>query len=160
MAFDPGKVGLDRDVAFPVLVANAVAWLTGEPVPSEVRIGEPRSFVPSAAAREVVVRLPSGRAVAFASRGQPIAIGAMLEPGVYSIVERDGTGVVRTESLVANLPASERGGVAPVEHGLTGLLTDPTVGAAGGQGALWSILAAVALALGLAEWLLYALEIG
>jgi hypothetical protein len=160
MAFDPGKAGLDRDVAFPVLVANAVAWLTGEPASDDVRIGEPRLYVPSPSAHQIIVRLPSGRAVAYDVRGKPIEIGDVVEPGAYSIVERDATTVIRTESLVANLPESQRGSAATADAAITGLVTSASAGSVGGQGTMWVILAAAALGLGLVEWLLYSLDIG
>ena len=162
LAVDPGKSGFDRDVAFPVLISNAIDWLTDPDASTEAEIGAPRTYAPAPGSRDVILRLPSGRAVSYPNRGQPIVIGDVLEPGVYTLVERSAAGVTSTEAFVANLPATERGhvnGRAEPESLLTGLTTDPRPGQTGAADLLWVYLAAVALAVSLLEWLLYSLEL-
>jgi len=157
MAFDPTRAGFDRDVAFPILVANAFAWLVGDQTPAELEVGGTRVYSPSPAAREVFLRLPSGRAIAYPARGAPIALSEFTEPGVYTIVERDQAAAIRTETIVVNLPESERLSEPSGGEVLAGLRVAPPMGTTGAASLLWLLAAAAALVIALAEWVLYSM---
>lgn len=86
--------------AFPVLVANAVAWVTARrDVPSDIVAGEPLSFaLPRAAANAIHVAGPDGRARDARVAGEQAVVTDTDSAGVYRVQ------IGKNERLVAVNP--------------------------------------------------------
>ncbi len=60
LTFDPSRSNLDRMVAFPLLLANAVAWATGGSEVASLRPGDSLVLVPPEKTSRVEVQRPDG----------------------------------------------------------------------------------------------------
>jgi hypothetical protein len=165
LAFDLAGSNLPRRIAFPIMIANAVRELAPAPPPPVVPLGETLRFEPRAGATSVDIAAPGGDSVTLpivpgaGNAADAIVYGDTGAPGAYRIAERDAAGneTGQTTFVVnaghpresdlrpnADLPAA-LAGAAAVEDAGTGI--------AGAVSQLWPLLALVAVALLLAEWL-------
>jgi len=164
LAFDPAGSNLPRRVAFPILIANAVAELAPAPLPQTVALGEPLRVQPRAGTAEVEIAPPTGDPVTLAfdpaDGGTPrdAVFAATGQPGGYDVVERDAAG---TETgggrFVVNAGHPRESDLRPTPDlaetlaAAEGSLAGPARGP--GLADLWPPLALAALALLLLEWL-------
>ncbi len=145
LAFDLRRSDLPLQIAFPILIANSVAWLAppqGLDIPLSVQPGEVVAL--PAGTR---VTLPSGEAVTLREQG----FAQTEQPGVYTFE----TGQIQGAFAVnfANVAESR---IAPNPNLTVGQSSPAS--AAEVQAApreFWHILAALALALLVIEWWVY-----
>jgi hypothetical protein len=171
MTFDPELSNLPKRVAFPVLIANLVAALAPDGIPAAIPLGEPLVYEPRAAAATVHVASPSGATTLLALPPAPPEAeeSAAREPvsrqvvytdtgasGAYTVTEQDAFGVdLGSTRFVVNAGH-------PRESDLRGNpnLARVLATATGGDVAaarqervdLWPLLALLALAVIVAEW--------
>ena len=145
LAFDLRRSDLPLQIAFPILIANSVAWLAppqGLDIPLSVQPGE-------------VVALPAGARVTLPS-GETVALGIQgfaqtEQPGVYAFEAGQVQGAFAVnffnvaESRIAPNPNLTVGQSSPASA------TEAQVA----QREFWHILAALALALLVIEWWVY-----
>jgi len=145
LPFDLFKSDLPLQIAFPVLVANSVDWLSpaqGLALPASVKPGE-------------VIALPGGSQVvlpAGASMAAPDGVFAdTAQPGIYAVQTPRGRGYFAVNFLDAresdttpqpNLQFANANAQTQTAQGLS-------------QRELWNILAALALVLLTIEWWVY-----
>jgi hypothetical protein len=178
-AFDVAQSNLPLRVAFPILIANAVKELAPSPLPSSVPLGDPLVYRPRASAASVRVAPPHGEPVDLllavtADRGdagesapagespeeqlREVSFADTGQAGVYAVTEIDASGeLLGSGSFVVNaghpsesdlranpaLPATLAAAQAASESGSSRTnLTD-----------FWPLLATVALALLMLEWI-------
>ncbi len=145
LAFDLRRSDLPLQIAFPILIANSVAWLAppqGLDIPLSVQPGE-------------VVALPAGTRVTLPS-GETVTLGTQgfaqtEQPGVYAFEAGQVRGAFAVnffnvaESRIAPNPNLTAGQSSPA----------PAAEAQVAQREFWHILAALALALLVIEWWVY-----
>jgi len=145
LAFDLRRSDLPLQIAFPILIANSVAWLAppqGLDIPLSVQPGE-------------VVALPAGTQVTLPS-GETATLGTQgfaqtEQPGVYAFEAGQVQGAFAVnffnvaESRIAPNPNLTVGQSSPASA------TEAQVA----QREFWHILAALALALLVIEWWVY-----
>jgi len=152
MTFDPGKSSLSFRVAFPVLVADAFAWLSNRAdlTDRETVSGGAFRLKPSTAVAAVDVTGPDGEVRRVSARGGELVIPAP-EAGLYRthVAGRDLT-------LAANLTDAREsdlavaGAMVFADRSVTGRDSGEA-----GFGEFWLIAAVAAFALLAVEWVLY-----
>ena len=145
LPFELQRSDLPLQVAFPVLIANAVQWLSppeGLNVPTSVRPGE---VVPLP--KDAIVLMPNGQRVSVDQRG--FALTGQL--GIYTAQHKDTTSTFAvnfsnpTESRITPQPDLQVGGTTPSAE-----ITPQFA-----QREIWTWLAVGALFLLLIEWWIY-----
>jgi len=94
-AFDLAASNLPRRVAFPILVANAVAELAPSPLPNAVPLGEALRYRPRADAATVRIAAPEAAVVDL-----PVAPGGLPAPASGT----GGVGASATEPVLLSTP--------------------------------------------------------
>lgn len=155
LAFDPIQSDLSQRLAFPILVANTVSWLTPEDLPTSVKSGSIVEIPPLPDAVEVIVRLPGGKAQAFQAKGTTIRFGQTDAIGRYVITQRSESAVLGQHVVVVNATDERASDIQPNADALGGGLVNAGSAAPGVQQETWPYLAAVALALLSGEWWYY-----
>ncbi|MFM9107777.1 MAG: vWA domain-containing protein [Chloroflexota bacterium] len=164
LAFDLNGSNLPRRIAFPIMIANAVAELAPAPPPAAIALGDTLRFEPRAGAATVEIAPPAGEAVALAAaRGadgpRPVAFAGTGLPGAYRITERDAAGAATGETVVVVNAGHPRESDLRPNPGLAAALAAAGGGPGGAQAAadgssqLWPLLALLALLALAAEWL-------
>jgi hypothetical protein len=149
--FDLRRSDLPLQIAFPVLIANAVEWLApaqGASIPASVRPGEAVALPPNS-----MVQLPDGSVVTVGERG----FADTEQPGIYQALVSGARAPVRSDFAVNFMNRAESN-IAPNLQGLAGRSElAPADGAdtATAQREIWPWLAALALVVLLAEWWVY-----
>ncbi len=164
LAFDLASSNIGQRVAFPILVSRIVADLTVSALPGTVVIGEPVVYAPSLDAAQVTFSDPAGGVSTLdvsdtdgTTRNDVTFDGTGLA-GVYAVRELGSDGqVVGEGAFVVNAGHPEESNLRPVGGLAESLTGGPELtsraAAATGASELWPILAAVALLLIVAEWL-------
>lgn len=145
LPFDLFKSDLPLNIAFPILVANAVDWLAppqGFGLPASVRPGE---VVPLP--RGSLVTSPDGAQLPVDDRG----FAATMQLGIYQVQTAQSAGAFAVNFLNARESDIRPG--ADVQFGEAPAPTDGTAQFA--QRELWHAAAALALVLLLIEWWIY-----
>ncbi len=145
LTFDLRRSDLPLQIAFPILIANSTAWLappSGLDIPLSVRPGAAVAL--PAGAR---VTLPSGEVVTTEAQG----FAQTDQVGIYAFEAGQARGAFAVnfthiaESRIAPNPNLAAGGSGPL----------PAAEAQAAQREFWHALAALALALLVAEWWVY-----
>jgi hypothetical protein len=156
VAFDPARSDLPLRPAFPILLANALAWFYPDWLSvqaDQVPAGDARS-IPASRSTAVTVVRPDGTRQAVAEAGVAAEFFDTDRVGWYR-VEADGG---ETEFAVSLESASESditprtGGEAAAASGAP---AKAAYGGAGVETAAWSLFALAAMAVILLEWLVW-----
>lgn len=159
--FDLVESGLTTRLAFPLLVARTVRDLTPPALPSAVLAGDTLPLRPSPRAATLELRAPDGavQQLPLAAPEQAGAAVTLMQPGVYTLVERQGDTAIYTGQVAVNAGAPVESDLRPrpVPAGLDG---SPPAGQQSGsasrdqrdQQSLWPWLIGLALVLMLLEW--------
>jgi len=131
--------------AFPILVRNTLAWLTGSG--SVYEAGQPW-IVPARGQSEVMLLGPDGTQHVLAARGGQFVVPALERVGIYTL--RVGG---RSHRIAVN-PAPSAADITPVRPSLAQLSAAPVVVSQRGIGLAPALLIATLLVL-LAEWTLW-----
>jgi Ca-activated chloride channel family protein len=151
--FDLTDTDLPLRVTFPVLVADAVDWLTeGAEQDGVLAAGRPRELVTAGVDRATLV-LPSGDRRELQSRGGALALPALPQPGLLAIIPDGETATPRL--LACALLSPEESDLRA--RGIDGLKDRaPAMAVRGttvpGRRMLWPWAVALAAAVLLAEW--------
>ncbi len=149
--FDLRRSDLPLQIAFPVLIANAVEWLApaqGASIPASVRPGEAVALPPNS-----MVQLPDGSVVTVGDRG----FADTDQPGIYQALVSGVRAPTRSDFAVNFMNPAESN-IAPNLQAMAGRTEfAPAAGAemATSQREIWQWLAALALVVLLAEWWIY-----
>jgi hypothetical protein len=151
LTFDPAQSSIKFRVAFPVIVARAIQWLTeAGDIPNQVKAGEQVLFSPPDERGAIGFTCPDGKSGKLSSRKGTYVLPAS-QAGVYRV---SLTG--KTVTLVANLADANESdlSVAPSLQFADGKV-DARKATGGGLGEFWLFAAAAALVLLAVEWYLY-----
>ena len=149
--FDLRRSDLPLQIAFPVLIANAVEWLApaqGASIPASIRPGEAVPLPPDS-----VVQLPDGSVVTVGERG----FADTDQPGIYQVVVSGARAPIRSDFAVNFFNPAESN-IAPNLQAMAGRTElAPAAGAETtiSQREIWPWLAALALIVLLVEWWIY-----
>ncbi len=153
--FDLRRSDLPLQIAFPVLIANAVEWLApaqGAGIPASVRPGEAVALPPNSR-----VQLPDGSVVTVGERG----FADTDQPGIYQALVSGARAPVRAPArsdFAVNFINRSESNIAPNLQALAGrteLAPAAATDTATSQREIWPWLAALALVVLLAEWWIY-----
>ncbi len=160
LGFDLATSNITQRVAFPVLIARAVANLASAPVPGVLDIGSPILYPTSDLAATIEVTAPDQSDTIIPVTGNAALVEGTGQPGIYAIREYgEARNLINETAFVVNaghptesdlfanpnLAAALEGGVA----------APPTSEATQGVADLWPLLAGAAVLLVAAEWLAY-----
>lgn len=153
LTFDPRDSDMPLQVAFPILFANLLDWLTpGTAIQGSadvLRVGDPVTILPDVDASGLAIAAPNGRIFTTPVTELGAVFTGTTAPGVY--VVSDNQGVVG--QFAVNVFLADESSIAPVEQIVIG--QDPLAAAeadALGQREFWPWLAAAAVALLVLEW--------
>ena len=146
-AFDPSGSGIDKMIALPLLVSNAVAFLGGGELSPSLAPGRGSSVPVGPGVRETRLEGPDGRVVNLPATGGSVRLEQVEAPGRYTL--RDSSGETRVFSV--NVVSEAESNVTPRRW--------PSVEVAGRDGQpsvfafeLWPALLALGLVVLGAEW--------
>ncbi|HWK80677.1 MAG TPA: vWA domain-containing protein [Thermomicrobiales bacterium] len=168
-AFTPDGSNIAQRVAFPILVANAVSSLTVDQIPAALSLGDPLTYRPSAGATSIAIDPPLGvtetLAIPAATGNAPddatarqVTFLDTSQTGTYRVRElaSDGT-TLREGAFVVNAGQIQESNLRPNPDLASALAASSpqgtSAGVASGKTEIWSLVAAVALALIVLEWI-------
>lgn len=146
LSFDLFKSDLPLQIAFPVLVANTVDWLSpaqGLPLPATAKPGEVIALPAGS-----LVRLPTGASIESNKDG---VFADSAQPGVYAVQSPRGAGYFAVNFWDAR--ESDTTPAADLAFANGAQLLQPAQGLT--QREFWNILALLALVLLMLEWWVY-----
>jgi Ca-activated chloride channel homolog len=148
LAFDPQASDLPLRAGFPILIANALSWFfpTWLAVQADQeQAGSTRSLT-AQPGTGLTVEKPDGSRISIAASGPSVDFTDTDRTGFYRVE----TGQSATEFAV-NLASDSETDVTP--RFVLPTVAAPDASAPSGQSPIWGVLAAISLALVLAEWL-------
>jgi hypothetical protein len=148
---DPILSGLEKSIAFPVLVGNAVSHLLSGGAGPSIAAGRVIS-IPALAGSEVVLRRPDGREEVLQAVGNELRVERTEEVGRYTMVEQSSGRTLRT--FAVNLADAAESDIrpraaTPPRGELLAVVPQSLV-------EWWTPLVLAALALLSVEWLVFA----
>lgn len=168
ISFDPTSAEIPQRLAFPILIANTLEYLRPSALPSTTQPGSIVEIHPVSGAKELVVRMPSGRAQAFQNRGASIRFAQTDSVGRYVVsqlgeapTKPDGTKgdapLLSQQTFVVNATDELASDVRPHPDAIRGAGSAPVGDAAapGVRQEVWPYLAALAFAALCVEWWYY-----
>ncbi len=159
LTFDLHDSDLPLQVAFPILTANLVDWLTprgGADLPEIIRPGDPVAIRPDPEAMQVHVVAPDGARAVFPIGEVPLVL-ATDQPGIYRVEQRgQSDAVLQSVVFAVNLFDEGESDIAPREVVRIGR-SEVRAAAQEAQGRreFWPWLAAAALCVLAGEWWAY-----
>ncbi len=159
LTFALGRSDLPLTLAYPVLLANLVAWLApsaGSGLPPSVRPGEVVSFAPRTGVDNVAITDPSGRERRLAPSRGVVLFGTTDLPGPYTVREFAGDREIRRGVLTVNLLSPEESAIAPQTPQFTGTAANAgQTTEARSPREFWRPLLIAALLILAVEWWIY-----
>jgi hypothetical protein len=159
LGFDLATSNITERVTFPILIARSVESLTAPPVPGAIGVGDTVTIAAAPAATTVQVSNPLGRQTEIAvSPGAPAVMRETGRSGIYTFSElTDGGQVLAEYQIVVNAGSLAESNLRPNPDLATSLTggSDPASAPAASspRSDLWPLLAAIALVVIAAEWL-------
>ncbi len=158
--FDLATSNITQRIAFPVLVARAVADVAAAPVPGVVELGSPLLYPATDQASTVEVTSPDELVTTIGVSGNTALFQATGTAGIYAIREYGEAHNLINETLFvvnAGHPTESNLFANPdLAAALTGGATEASsAGGSAGVADLWPLLAALAAGVVAAEWLAY-----
>lgn len=159
LPFDLQRSDLPLQIAFPVVMANIIDWLSPGPSAATDESFVPGTVVPllpPAQAKGVHVELPDGseRNYDLQDSGAPILFSTTSQPGIYSVFYSDRSGErIPAGSFAINFSDAAESKIQPSDSiavGPVNVTSDNT--GSSGRKELWPILLLAGLLLLLAEW--------
>lgn len=156
--FDLRRSDLPLQIAFPVIMANIVAWLSpGRAVADEaLQPGATVTVIPDARAEAVVIARPDGSIweQPIDGAGGALRFADTRQPGIYTVAFRDAAGATQPAGRFAvNFFDAEESAIQPAASIRVGQVeVTPDAAGAAGRRELWPWLLLAGLALLLAEW--------
>ncbi len=174
LAFDLTQSNLPQRVAFPILIANAVAELAPNPLPPSLPLGDPLAYRPRAGAATVRITPPDGKPVdlpvaaptstgveagdsVIADQLRDVVFSDTGTPGTYTVQELDAAGHPRGGgSFTVNAGHPRESDLRPnpdLAATLARAKAGGDVGTRASLAELWPPLALLGLALLAVEWI-------
>ncbi|MBX3000907.1 MAG: VWA domain-containing protein [Caldilineaceae bacterium] len=153
LAFALQDSDLPLQVAFPLLLTNLTDWLAagGAQIPAQVRPGEPIQFSPPHSVDAVTVFAPGGRSLRLLPDNGRVLFAETGDLGLYQL---SWDGAVQARFAV-NLFAPQESSVQPQTVADLGGAAIPGARIEQSRQEWWRPLALLALALLVAEWMVY-----
>jgi len=155
--FAPQDTNLPFRVAFPILMANTISWLTPASLPGVVSPEQPVLIRPLPGTTEITVERPDGKVISLPARGSPVAFADTSLVGAYRVTYRGPQGELGSDQFAVNLSNAEESRIAP-RLNLAGIAEAPVAARSeqvSGLNEVWPLLVGLALLLLLMEWWLY-----
>ena len=92
LAFDPTGSGVDKLLAFPLLISNAVAFLSGGELTPSLAPGRSVTLPVAPGVREVRLEAPDGSVRTLPAEGASVRLERIELPGRYTVRERGDAG--------------------------------------------------------------------
>lgn len=158
--FDPRQPEIGQRLAFPMMLANSIAWLAPNAGSQTLSPGQTINLQPLRDAKDVVVRDPSGKSYVFPinanNKGKPIPFSQTEAIGRYLLVQRAEKGTLLQSWFTVNGGDEQRSDVRPRTF-QTQVQSDPISGLLSAVNLeLWPYLAGLGLLVLCVEWLVYA----
>jgi hypothetical protein len=155
LGFDPMLSGLEKLVAFPLLVANLADLLGGSGVDPWLAPGTPALLPVRPEALEVTLTLPDGSSRPIKPRAGVAAIEQTDQVGRYLLRQRLPTGQSEARPFYVHLFGEAEGDVAPRDRASIAAAGPAEAGPVPFGPPIWLPLVALTLGLFGAEWLHY-----
>ncbi len=157
LPFALGDTDLPLQIAFPILMANAMAWFSPQnPISPQTGgiVGDVITLSPPLTADDVRVTLPNGDTLSLGREG---AFSQTTQAGFYTFVALEGEREIAIQTLAFNPPLAESQ-ITPRSIALSVLGGTPAPDEGTPTNRLsegWGVLIALALAVIMLEWVLY-----
>lgn len=158
LTFDLRQSDLPLQIAYPVLLANLLAWFTpGDILVSggALSVGDPVVLRPPLAADSLRFTLPDGTTRQLPIEREQAVFTETSQTGLYTVEVVAQGEVVTRQSFAVNLFAPQESDIAPRPVRVGGQIVSGELGEDVGQLEFWSLLALLALAFLLIEWAVY-----
>ncbi|HEV8634758.1 MAG TPA: VWA domain-containing protein [Chloroflexota bacterium] len=158
-AFDPRQPEIGQRLAFPLMLANAIGWLSPNTGSATISPGQTFNLQPLRDAKDVVVRDPSGKSYVFpmtaANRGRAIPFVQTDLVGRYAVVQRGEKGALAQSWFTVNAGDEAHSDIRPrtFQPQVAATTFDAIASAVSWE--MWPLLAALGLGVLAVEWLVY-----
>jgi hypothetical protein len=158
-AFDPRQPEIGQRLAFPLMLANAIGWLSPNTGSATIGPGQTFNLQPLREAKDVIVRDPNGKnyvfTVAAANTGKAIPFVQTEPIGRYAVVQRGEKGALAQSWFTVNAGDEEHSEIRPrtFQPQIASRTLDTIASAVSWE--MWPLLAAVGLGILAIEWLFY-----
>src|SRR5262249_44003121 len=148
-AFDPRQPEIGQRLAFPLMLANAIAWLSPNTGSATISPGQTFNLQPLRDAKDVVVRDPGGKNYVFtvttANKGKAIPFGQTEQVGRYAVVQRGEKGALAQSWFTVNAGDEATSDIRPrsFQPQVASRTLDSIASAVSWE--MWPLLAAVGL---------------
>jgi hypothetical protein len=151
LAFDPTGSGIDRLLAFPLIVSNAVAFLGGGDTVPYLEPGRIADVPITPGVREVRLERPDGSASLLPVGGSSVVLQGLEQPGRYALREQ-GTGAGEPRVFSINVANEAESDIAPRQRAAASGPPPPADRASTSPLEIWFPLLALGLVVLGAEW--------
>jgi hypothetical protein len=155
LGFDPLLSGLEKLVAFPLLVANVAELLGGSGVDPWVAPGKPVSLPVKPEALDLTLTLPDGSSRSVEARAGLAVIEQTEQVGRYLLRQRLPSGASEARAFYVDLFGETEADVAPRDRATLAASAPLAAEAVSFGPPIWAPFVALALALLTVEWLHY-----
>lgn len=156
LTFDLRDSDLPLQIAFPILMANIIGWLSpgrAFDAPTGLQPGDPVAVVPGASTTAVLVQKPDGSRWTAEVGEEDLFFTETDMPGLYTVLLRDAAADRPAGSFAVNLFSPAESAIQPAESLPIGQTVAETDGEGDvGQRELWSWLLAIAVLILIVEW--------
>ncbi|HEY3080024.1 MAG TPA: BatA and WFA domain-containing protein [Chloroflexota bacterium] len=159
-AFDPRQPEIGQRLAFPLMLANAIGWLSPNTGSATIPPGQTFNLQPLRDAKDVVVRDPTGKNYVFtvtdANRGKAIPFVQTEQIGRYAVLQRGEKAALAQSWFTVNAGEESVSDIRPrsFQPQVASRTLDTIASAVSWE--MWPLLAAVGLGILAIEWLVYA----
>lgn len=151
LGFEPTASGIDRMIAFPLLVANAVAFLGGGDLSPSLVPGRVATLPVAPGINQVTLETPSGERRRLPIEQGSVRLDDVEIPGRY-VVREFGTGAGEPRIFAVNVADEVESAIAPRERASVSVPATPGSGTAVTPLEVWPYLVLGALLLLILEW--------
>jgi len=115
LGFEPSASGIDRMIAFPLLVANAVAFLGGGDLAPSLLPGRVATLPVAPGVTQVTLETPSGERRRLPIEQGSVRLDDVEQPGRYTVRE-SGSGAGEPRIFAVNVADEVESAIAPRER--------------------------------------------
>ena len=151
LGFDPTSSGIDRMIAFPLLVANAVSFLGGGDLAPSLVPGRVATLPVAPGISQVTLETPSGEQRKLPIEQGSVRLDEVELPGRY-IVRESGAGAGEPRVFAVNIGDEVESAIAPRERPSIAAPTAASTGPGVTPLEIWPYLVIGALLLLILEW--------
>jgi hypothetical protein len=112
LGFEPAASGIDRMIAFPLLVANAVSYLGGGDLSPSLPPGRSVTLPVAPGISDVTLETPEGQQLRLRPEGGSVRLDEIETPGRYTVRE-SGVGTTEPRVFAVNMTDDSESAIAP-----------------------------------------------